>query len=237
MRFKPLLHLMEAGIHSPRTQMPQMEINHPGAAPGATRLQAHIRAVEVKAGSRRGNTYQRITAADDEILIQADHARGKGAAALVFAMRIGNADNKAAILRGPGIAGQRPIRIKRTQRRKAGAERFDIIAEQPDILMAKNHISAARQAQETPDAPEGIPLVALGIIQVQEFGPVRREATRLKAFHHDRVFRLARHQRANTEKRPRKGLAGIYRLLRWDHPHKIIPATELRKINLRSATP
>jgi hypothetical protein len=32
-------------------------------------------------------------------------------------------------------------------------------------------------------------------------------------------------------------LAGIYRLLRWDHPHKIIPATELRKMSLRCATP
>lgn len=237
MRFKPLLRLMEAGIHLPRTQMPQMEINHPGAAPCATRLQAHIRAVEVKAGSRRGNTDQRITADDDEILIQADHARWKGAAALVFAMRIGNADNKATILHGTCIAGQRPIRIKRIKCRKAGAERFGIIAEQPDILMAKNHISAARQAQETPDALEGIPLVALGIIQVQEFGLVRREATRLKAFQHGRVFRLAGDQRANTEKRPRKGLAGVDWLLRWDHPHKIIPATELRKMSLRCATP
>ena len=235
MRLKPLLHLKEAGIHLASAQMPQMEINHPGAAPGATRLQAHIGAVEVKAGSRRGNTYQRITADDDEILIEADHARGKGAAALVFAMRIGNADNKAAILCGPCIAGQRPIRIKRIQRRKAGAERFDIIAEQPDILMAKNHISTAREAQETPDALEGIPLVTLGIVQVEEFGPVRREAARLKAFQHGCVFSLARDQRANTEKRPRKGLAGIYRLLRWDHPHKIIPATELRKMSLRWA--
>jgi hypothetical protein len=48
---------------------------------------------------------------------------------------------------------------------------------------------------------------------------------------------MARDQRANAEKRPRKGLAGIYRLLRWDHPHKIIPATELRKMSLRCATP
>ena len=237
MRLKPLLHLMEGCIHLASTQMPKVKINHPSAAPGAARLQAQIRAIEMKAGKPGRDTHQRIPPDNDKILIQADHPRGKIAAPLILSMRIGNAENKAAILCGPGIAGQRPIRIKRTQRRKAGAERFDIIAEQPDILMAKNHISAARQAQETPDAPEGIPLVALGIIQVQEFGPVRREATRLKAFHHDRVFRLARHQRANTEKRPRKGLAGIYRLLRWDHPHKIIPATELRKINLRSATP
>jgi hypothetical protein len=217
--------------------MPKVKINHPSAAPGATRLQAHICAVEVKARSRRGNTDQRIPPDNDEILIQADHARGKGAAALVFAMRIGNADNKAAIRHGPGIAGKRPIRIKRIQRRKAGAERFDIIAEQPDILMAKNHISAARQAQETPDTLEGIPLVALGIVQVEEFGPVRREAARLKAFQHGCVFHLARDQGANAEQRPRKGLAGIYRLLRWDHPHKIIPATELRKMSLRCATP
>ena len=237
MRFKPLLRLMEAGIHLPRTQMPQMEINHPGAAPGATRLQAHIRAVKMKAGKPGGDTHQRIPPDNDEILIQADHARRKDAAALIFAMRIGNAHNKAAILRGPGIAGQRPIRIKRIQRRKAGAERFDIIAEQPDILMAKNHISAARQAQETPDTLEGIPLVALGIVQVEEFGPVRREAARLKAFQHGCVFHLARDQGANAEQRPRKGLAGIYRLLRWDHPHKIIPATELRKMSLRWVAP
>jgi hypothetical protein len=32
-------------------------------------------------------------------------------------------------------------------------------------------------------------------------------------------------------------LAGIYRLLRWDHPHKIIPATELRKMSLRWVAP
>jgi hypothetical protein len=116
-------------------------------------------------------------------------------------------------------------------------QRFGIIAEQPNILMAEDHIGAARQAQETPNALEGIPLVALGIIQVQEFGPVRREAARLKAFQHGRVFRLARDQRANTEKRPRKGLAGIYRLLRWDHPRKIIPATDLCKMSLRWAMP
>jgi hypothetical protein len=32
-------------------------------------------------------------------------------------------------------------------------------------------------------------------------------------------------------------LAGIDRLLSWYHPHKIIPATELRKMSLRCATP
>jgi hypothetical protein len=32
-------------------------------------------------------------------------------------------------------------------------------------------------------------------------------------------------------------LAGIHRLRGVDHPHKIIPATELRKISLRCATP
>lgn len=237
MRFKPLLHLKEAGIHLASAQMPKVKINHPSAAPGATRLQAHICAVEVKARSRRGNTDQRIPPDNDEILIQADHPRGKLPAPLILSMRIGNAENKAAILCGPGIAGQRPIRIKRIQRRKASTERFDIIADQPDILMAKDHITAARQAQETPDTLEGIPLVALGVIQVQELGPVRREAARLKALQHGCVFRLARDQGANTEQRPRKGLAGIHGLLRWDHPLKIIPATELRKMSLRCATP
>ena len=237
MRFKPLLRLMEAGIHLPRTQMPQMEINHPGAAPGATRLQAHIRAVEVKARKPGRDTHQSITADNDEILIQADHPRGKGAAALVFAMRIGNADNKAAILCGPCIAGQRPIRIKRIKRRKAVAERCDIIRQQPDILMAKDHISAACQAQETPDALKSVPLMALAIVQVQEFGLVGREAARRKTFQHGRIFRMARDQRANAEKRPRRGLAGIHRLLRFDHVARISSATELRKIGLRRAAP
>jgi len=237
MCLKPLLHLMEAGIHLASAQMPKVKINHPSAAPSAARLQAQIRAIKVKAGKPGRDTHQRIPPDNDEILIQADHPRGQLPAPLILSMRIGNAENKAAILCGPGIAGQRPIRIKRIQRRKAGAERFDIIAEQPDILMAKNHISAACEAQETPDTLEGIPLVALGIVQIKEFRLVGREATRLVAFNHGRVFRLARDQRANTEKRPGKGLAGIHRLLRWDHPLKIIPATELRKMSLRCATP
>ena len=237
MRFKPLLRLMKAGIHLPRTQMPQVEINHPGAAPGATRLQAHIRAVKVKAGPRCGNTHQRITADDDEILIQCGHSCGKGAAALVFAMRIGNADRKAAIRHGPGIARERPIRIKRIKRRKAVAERFDIICQQPEILMAKDHISAACQAQETPDALEGIPLMAFGIVEVKKLGLVGREAARRKTFQHGRIFRMARDQRANAEKRPRRGLAGIHRLLRLDHVARISSATELRKIGLRRAAP
>lgn len=237
MRLKPLLHLMEAGIHLASTQMPKVKINHPSTAPGAARLQAQIRAIEMKAGKPGRDTHQRIPPDNDKILIQADHPRREIAAPLILPMRIGNADNKAAILHGPGIAGKRPIRIKRIQRREAGVQRFGIIAEQPNILMAEDHIGAARQAQETPDALEGIPLLALGIIQVQEFGPVRREAAHLKAFQHGRVFRLARDQRANTEKRPGKGLAGIYRLLRWDHPLKIIPAPELRKMSLRCASP
>jgi hypothetical protein len=48
---------------------------------------------------------------------------------------------------------------------------------------------------------------------------------------------MARDQRANAEKRPRRGLAGIHRLLRLDHVARIIPATELRKMSLRCATP
>ena len=237
MRFKPLLRLMKAGVNLPRTQMPQVEINHPGAAPGATRLQAHIRPIKMKAGTRCRNADQRIATDDDEILIQADHARGKGAAALVFAMRIGNADHKAAIRHGPGIAGQRPIRIKRIKRRKAVAEYFDIISQQADILMAKDHISAACQAQETPDALESIPLMAFGIVEVKKLGLVGREAARRKTFQHGRIFRMARDQRANAEKRPRRGLAGIHRLLRLDHVARISSATELRKIGLRRAAP
>lgn len=237
MRFKPLLRLMKAGIHLPRTQMPQVKINHPGAAPGATRLQAEIRTIKVKAGTRCRNTDQRIAADDDEILIQADHARGKGAAALVFAMRIGNADHKAAIRHSPSIAGQCPIRIKRIKRRKVGAEGCDIICQQADILMAKDHISAACQAQETPDALEGIPLMAFGIVEVKKLGLVGREAARRKTFQHGRIFRMARDQRANAEKRPLRGLAGIHRLLRLDHVARISSATELRKIGLRGAAP
>ncbi len=237
MRFKPLLHLKEAGINLPRTQMPQMEINHPGATPGATRLQAEIRTIKVKAGTRCRNTDQRIAADDNEIFIQCGHARGKGAAALVFAMRIGNADHKAAIRHGAGIARQRPIRIQRIKRRKAGAECFDIISQQPDILMAKDHKGAACQAQETPDALEGIPLMAFGIVEVKKLGLFRREAARRKTFHHGCVFRMARDQRANAEKRPLRGLAGIHGLLRWDHQHKFRPVTKLCKISLREAAP
>lgn len=237
MRFKPLLRLMEAGIHLPRTQMAQMEINHPGAAPGATRLQAHIRPIKMKAGTRCRNADQRIATDDDEILIQADHARGKCAAALVFAMRIGNADRKAAIRHGPGIARQRPIRIQRIKRRKAGAEGCDIISQQPDILMAKDHISAVCQAQETPDTLKSVPLIALAIVQVKKFGLVGREAARRKTFQHGRIFRMARDQRANAEQRPGKGLAGICRVLRGNHGIRIGPRTELRKVSLRRAAP
>lgn len=237
MRLKPLLRLMEACIHLAGTQMPQVKINHPSTAAGAARLQAHIRAVEMKAGKPGRDTHQRIPPDNDKILIQADHARGKIAAPLILSMRIGNADNKAAILRGPGIAGQRPIRIKRIQRREAGVQRFGIIAKQPNILMAEDHIGAARQAQETPDASEGIPLVALGIVKIKEFRLVGREATGLVAFNHGRVFRGARDQSANAEERPCKGLAGIHRLRGVDHGHKTRHATELRKINLRCATP
>lgn len=237
MRFKPLLRLMEAGIHLPRTQMPQMEINHPGAAPGATRLQAHIRPIKMKAGTRRGNTHQRIAADDDEILIQADHTRGKGAAAPVFPMRIGNADRKTAIRHGTGIAGQRPIRIKRIKRSKARAERFDIIRQQPDVLMAKDHVSAACEAQETPDALEGIPLMALGVIEIKKLSLVRREAARRETFQHGCVFGVARDQRAKAEQRPGTGLAGIFRVLRGNHVIRIGPRTELRKIGLRGAAP
>ena len=237
MRFKPLLRLTKAGVNLPRTQMPQVEINHPGAAPGATRLQAHIGAVKVKAGKPGRDTHQRIAADDDEILIQADHARGKGAAALVFAMRIGNADRKAAICHGPGIAGQRPIRIQRIKRRKASAERFDIIRQKPDILMAEDYICAACQAQETPDALKSVPLMAFGIVEVKKLSLVGREAARRKTFQHGRIFRMARDQRANAEKRPRRGLAGIHRLLRFDHVARISSATELRKIGLRRAAP
>ena len=237
MRFKPLLHLMEAGIHLSSAQMPKVKINHPSAAPGAARLQAQIRAIQVKAGKPGRDTHQRIAPDNDEILIQADHPRGEIAAPLIFPVRIGNSEGKAAILLGAGIAGQRPIRITRIERRKPRAQRFDIVSQQPDILMAKNNIGAARQAQETPDAPEGVPLVALGIVQIKEFRLVGREAARLKAFHHGRVFRAARDQSANTEERPRKGLAGIHRLLDVEHSHKIRHATELRKISLRWATP
>ena len=103
--------------------------------------------------------------------------------------------------------------------------------------MAKDHIGAACQAQETPNALEGIPLMAFGIVEVQEFGLVGREAARRKTFHHGRVFRMARDQRANAEKRPRKGLAGIHRSLGMDHTHKIRTATKLRKIILGWARP
>jgi hypothetical protein len=48
---------------------------------------------------------------------------------------------------------------------------------------------------------------------------------------------MARDQRANAEKRPRRGLAGIHRLLRFDHVARISSATELRKIGLRRAAP
>ena len=237
MRFKPLLHLMEAGIHHASAQMPQMKINHPSAAPSAARLQAQIRAIKMKAGKPGRDTHQRIPPDNDKILIQADHPRGKLPAPLILSMRIGNAENKAAIRYRTGIAGKCPIRIKRIQRREAGVQRFGIIAEQPNILMAEDHIGAARQAQETPDAPEGIPLVALGIVQIKEFRLVGREAARLEAFNHGRVFRGARDQSANAEERPRKGLAGIHRLLGEGHAHKIRHATELRKISLRWAIP
>jgi len=237
MRLKPLLHLMEAGIHLASAQMPKVKINHPSAAPSAARLQAQIRAIKVKAGKPGRDTHQRIPPDNDEIFIQADHPRGKLAAPLILSMRIGNAENKASICYRAGIAGKRPIRIKRIQRRKAGVQRFGIVAEQSNILMAEDHIGASRQAQETPDAPEGIPLVALGIVQIKEFRLVGREAARLEAFNHGRVFRGARDQSANAEERPRKGLAGIHRLLEVDHGHKTRHATELRKINLRCATP
>lgn len=237
MCLKPLLHLMEAGIHLASAQMPEVKINHPSAAPGAARLQAQIRAIKVKAGKPGRDTHQCIPPDNDKILIQADHPRGKLPAPLILSMRIGNAENKAAICYRPGIAGQRPIRIKRIKRRKAGAQRFDIISQQPNILMAEDHIGAAREAQETPNALEGIPLVALGIVQIKEFRLVGREAARLKAFHHGRVFRGARDQSTNAEKRPRKGLAGIHRLRGVEHAPEIGTVTELRKISLRWATP
>jgi len=237
MRLKPLLHLMEAGIHLASAQMPKVKINHPSGAPSATRLQAQIRAIEMKAGKPGRDTHQRIPPDNDKILIQADHPRGKIAAPLILSMRIGNAENKAAIRYRTGIAGKRPIRIKGVQRQEAGVQRFGIIAKQPNILMAKIHISAARQTQETPDAPEGIPLMALGIVQIKEFRLVGCEAARLVAFNHGGVFRGARDQRTNAEKRPREGLAGIHRLLGVDHWLKTRHATELRKINLRCATP
>ena len=237
MRLKPLLRLMEAGIHLASAQMSEVKINHPSAAPGAARLQTQIRAIEMKTGKPGRDTDQRIPPDNDEILIQADHPRGKITAPLILSMRVRNAENKAAIRYRTGIAGKRPIRIKRIQRREADVQRFGIIAEQPNILMAEDHIGAARQAQETPNALEGIPLVTLGIVQIKEFRLVGREAARLKAFHHGCVFRGARDQSANAEERPRKGLAGIHRLLRWNHPAKISPATELRKINLGQTAP
>ena len=237
MCLKPLLRLMEAGIHLASAQMSEVKINHPSAAPGAARLQAKICAIKVKAGKPGRDAHQRIAPDNDEILIQADHPRGKLAAPLIFPMRIGNAENKAAIRYRTGVAGKRPIRIKRIQRREAGVQRFGIIAEQANILMAEDHIGAARQAQETPNALEGIPLVTLGIVQIKEFRLVGREAARLKAFHHGRVFRGARDQSANAEKRPRKGLAGIHRLLGMKHAPEIGTVTELRKISLRWATP
>lgn len=233
MRFKPLLRLMEAGIHLASAQMPQMKINHPSAAPGAARLQAKIRAIKVKARKPGRNTHHRIAPDNDEILVEADDLRGEIAAALVFPMRIRNAENKAAIRHGPGIAGQRPIRITRIKRRKAGAQRFDIICQQPNILMAKNHIGAACKAQEALDSLKGIPLMAFGVVEIKEFSLVRREATSIKTFHHGRVFGMAGDQRANAEKRPRRGLAGIYRMLRWEHRYKISAATEMRNTSLR----
>lgn len=237
MRLKPLLRLIEAGIYLSSAQMPKVKINHPSAAPSAACLQAQIRAIKVKARKPGRDTHQRIAPDNDEILIQADHPRGKLPAPLIFPMRIGNAENKAAIRYHPGIAGKRPIRIKGIKRQEAGAQRFDIIAEQPNILMAEDHIGAACQAQETPNALEGIPLVALGIVQIKEFRLVGREAARLEAFDHNRVFRGARDQSANAKKWPRKGLAGIDRLLCGDHPLKIRPATDLCKMSLRWAMP
>ena len=237
MRFKPLLHLMEAGIHLSSAQMPQMKIYHPSAAPGASRLKAQIRTIQVKAGKPGRDTHQRIAPDNDEILIQTGHPHREITAPLILPVRIGNAEGKAAILRSASIAGQRPIRITRIKRRKAGAQRFDIIAEQANILMAKNNIGATRQAQEAPDALERIPLVALGIIQIKEFRLVGREAARLEAFHHGRVFRMSRDQGANAEQRPRKGLAGIYRMLRWEHRTEVRHATKLRKLGLGWAAP
>ena len=237
MRLKPPLRLMEAGIHLSRTQMAQVKINHPGAASSAARLQAQIRAIKVKAGKPGRDTHQRIATDDDEILIQADHPRGKLATPLIFPVRIGNAEGKATILRGAGIAGQRPIRITRIERRKAGAKRFYIIVEQTNILMAENNIGAARHAQEAPDALECIPLVALGIVQIEKFRLVGREAASPEAFKHRRVFRMARDQAANAKERPGKSFAGIYGLLRGDHVRKIRPVTELRKIGVGWAAP
>jgi hypothetical protein len=43
---------------------------------------------------------------------------------------------------------------------------------------------------------------------------------------------MSRDQGANAEQRPRKGLAGIYRMLRWEHPSKVRHATKFRKIDL-----
>ena len=61
----------------------------------------------------RGYAHQRIAAQDKKILIQTDNARREASLPLVFAMRIGDANCKRAILRGPGIARQGPVRIER----------------------------------------------------------------------------------------------------------------------------
>ena len=230
MRFQRALGLMETGIHSPLAQMAQMEINHPGAAPGTAGLQAHISAIEMKAGKPRRNTHQGIAADDDEILIQADNLGGESAAPLIFAMRIRNADNKASRGRGAGIARQGPIRVKPIKRGQAFLQNRAIIGDQANILMAQDNIMATRSADKALNTAEGIPIIRCTIVEIQKFRLFRREATGSKTFHHGAVFGVVGNQGTNAEERPGKGLAGIPRRRREAHVKTILRVAPLRKV-------
>lgn len=230
MLFKCLLRLMKGPIHTTRAQVTQMKVNYPGAASGAACLQAHICTIKMEPSKSGGNAHQRIAANDQKVFVQAQNAGRKTAAPLIITMWVGDARDQRSTFCCTRIARQGPIRILSIKCCKAFLESSNIISQQANILMADNHISPSRKAQKSSNALKCIPIISVGIVEIQKLRTLWGEASGQEAFDHRNIIRVSSDQRADAEWRRRNGPADIHGLCWEVHSFKIVFPTALRKM-------
>lgn len=199
------LAVEKAGIDAAGTEVMQVDVDHPVAAPGLPRREAQIRAVQVKARQIRRRRNARPALQHAKILVEAVHQAGKGAARLVGAMRVRDADHQASFRRGPRMAGDGPGRVMRLQRRQPVVQHRGAVADQAHILVAADDEAAACAADHRRQAREGAPAIGLAVVEVEELR--LPEAMRDEAGLHGLPLGVVGNQGADGEF-GRRGLAG-----------------------------
>ena len=157
---------------------------------------AYIRAIKMKPGQVPRETEPGRLLHNDEIFVQRADLGREAANSGIGPVGIRYSQGQTAGTDSSSITGERPSWIVPLQGSECCIQLGSVVAEQPNILVAKNGVSAAGSIEQLIESGICIDIVASTIVYMQEFAIRIGKPFRLEGFLHSSILRMIGHESA-----------------------------------------